>query len=675
MSFLAPLFLLGALAIIGPIVFHLIRRTTREKTPFSTLMFLQPTPPRVTRRSRLENLWLLLLRCLVLALLALGFARPFVQQELPAAFTPGGLKRIVILVDTSASMQRPGLWDAAKARVAARIRAAGAADEVALVAFERGPRLVLSFDDWRTLAPEARATAAERLAPLAPGWAATHLDSALLFAADLLAAEVADAPVQPEIVIISDLQEGARIEGVQGRVWPHGLLVSLETIRAEKEDNAALAWLPPGESATDDEVRVRVTNVAGAKREQFTLRWAGGSQADAYAPAGQARVVRLPKHADGGALTLAGDEVAFDNTVFVAPLEPLVQPILFLGRDGANDPRALLYYLRRAFPPTRQQTVEIIEHRGDQAVPAFQWQTAHLLVLGENVSAAALASARQFAHEGKTVLAPLTNASSAASVARLLGLAALPVEEAKVKDYALLGRIDFQHPLFAAFADPRYSDFSKIHFWQYRRVDFAGVSGAQIVAQFDDGAPAVIDLPLGPGRVLIFASSWRPGDSQLALASKFVPLLQAALELSSRQPPRRAQYYIGDEVPLGPQVTTVRRPDGREMEVPTAEKFTATELPGIYTILPANVRFAVNVAPEESRLAPLEPERLANLGVPLARAASSLASTATLDPRQAQAVELESRQKLWRWLMAVCFAALLLETLLAGKLTRRAAAV
>ena len=32
MSFLAPLFLLGALAVLGPIVFHLIRRTTREET-------------------------------------------------------------------------------------------------------------------------------------------------------------------------------------------------------------------------------------------------------------------------------------------------------------------------------------------------------------------------------------------------------------------------------------------------------------------------------------------------------------------------------------------------------------------------------------------------------------------------------------------------------------------
>src|SRR2546426_5601378 len=111
MSFFAPLFLLGALAVAAPIVFHLIRRTTREKTPFSTLMFLQPTPPRVTRRSRLENVWLLLLRCLVIALLALGFARPFLQRAVSSATPAGAGKRAIILVDTSAGMRRGKLWD------------------------------------------------------------------------------------------------------------------------------------------------------------------------------------------------------------------------------------------------------------------------------------------------------------------------------------------------------------------------------------------------------------------------------------------------------------------------------------------------------------------------------------------------------------------------------------
>src|SRR5580765_6563202 len=105
MSFLAPLFLLGALAVALPIVFHLIRRTSREKMPFSSLMFLLPTPPRVTRRSRLENIFLLILRCLVLCLLAAGFARPFLQTPVQANLGGAPPSRIVLLVDASASMR------------------------------------------------------------------------------------------------------------------------------------------------------------------------------------------------------------------------------------------------------------------------------------------------------------------------------------------------------------------------------------------------------------------------------------------------------------------------------------------------------------------------------------------------------------------------------------------
>ncbi len=45
MSFLAPFFLLGALAVAAPILFHLIRRTTRERKAFSSVMFLLPSPP------------------------------------------------------------------------------------------------------------------------------------------------------------------------------------------------------------------------------------------------------------------------------------------------------------------------------------------------------------------------------------------------------------------------------------------------------------------------------------------------------------------------------------------------------------------------------------------------------------------------------------------------------
>src|SRR4051812_28241617 len=144
MSFLAPLFVLGALAVAAPILFHLIRRTSREKISFSSLMFLQPTPPRVTRKSRLENILLLILRCAVLCLLALAFGRPFLRRPVNAQ-SANTANRIVILLDTSASMRRDELFTEARAKALDIVRQSTPNDELAILTFDRSPRTLLSF--------------------------------------------------------------------------------------------------------------------------------------------------------------------------------------------------------------------------------------------------------------------------------------------------------------------------------------------------------------------------------------------------------------------------------------------------------------------------------------------------------------------------------------------------
>src|SRR5438309_3873206 len=145
MTFLAPLFLIGALAIGLPILFHLIRRTTRERTIFSSLMFLLPSPPRLTQRSRIEHLLLLLLRCTVLCLLALGFARPFIRKAFNNEPSSLGGKRIVMLLDTSASMRRANLWSDARERAQSILRDCVPGDQVAVYTFDRQLNPLVTF--------------------------------------------------------------------------------------------------------------------------------------------------------------------------------------------------------------------------------------------------------------------------------------------------------------------------------------------------------------------------------------------------------------------------------------------------------------------------------------------------------------------------------------------------
>src|ERR1022692_3332839 len=152
MSFLTPLFLLGALAVTGPILFHLIHRAVKERMPFSSLMFLKPPPPRVTRRRKLEHLWLLLLRCLCLLLLAAGFARPFFSSNNAIPVSPDDGRQLVLLVDTSASMRRDGVWDKARALAEKYLAQTTPADQVAVLTFDRHPHALVSFAEWSACA-------------------------------------------------------------------------------------------------------------------------------------------------------------------------------------------------------------------------------------------------------------------------------------------------------------------------------------------------------------------------------------------------------------------------------------------------------------------------------------------------------------------------------------------
>jgi hypothetical protein len=202
-----------------------------------------------------------------------------------------------------------------------------------------------------------------------------------------------------------------------------------------------------------------------------------------------------------------------------------------------------------------------------------------------------------------------------------------------------------------------------------------------VLARFDSGDAAIMEVPVGKGRVLVFASGWHPADSQLALSSKFVPLLYSVLELSGGTASAPSQFCVGDTVPLPAEVgrtngaTIIIRPDGSPLTLGAGEtNFTQALMPGIYQVKtePTPKRFAVNLDTAESRTAPLPLDELDRLGAPTPHQAAD-AGRVTERKQQLQSAELESRQKLWRWFILATLAVLLTETWLAGRTARRLA--
>lgn len=692
MNFLAPIFLAGAAAVVLPVLFHLVRQSARRRTLFSSLMFLRPALPRLTRRNKIDHLLLLVLRGLIVVLLATAFARPFVRKAVVMPFAGTPARRSVVLLDTSASMQRKGLWEAACQHVETLARSADANDDLALFTFDEEMVLRMGFDEWRKTAVQNRPGLVRgRLAGLKPSWAATRLDRALIRAMEMLEVEGTDGGGVSvrEVVLVSDFAEGSVLDELAGYNWPKDVRLVAQRITPRNSWNVGIhlsAETVSSGERKDDVTRVRVIHAGMGGLRQVEIGWADGNGRFMSAPIpvavaeGRERVMSVPA-AELGAraerLVVRGDEDEYDNVVYVAGRERETTRVVGIGRVTEGGGVGPLYFLERAFAAAPRLAVELKVCAPGAPIERDLIVEAGLVVVTCDLEADAVQLLRERVMRGGTAIFVPLDAGAAGSLREFPGCERIVMEESRFEPYGLLTEIDTGHPLFAPFADARFRDFTKVRFWKYRRIDPQTVPAGRVIASFDTGDPAIIDVSAGSGRVLIFAVGWHPADSQLGLSSKFVPMMHAALELSAGPEPEN-RWRVGQPVPARQLVRSndgplsIVKPDGRTLELGAGESmFTETDLPGIYTVKAEKreMRFAVNIDAAESRTAPMQLDELERLGVRLADMDRATAIASVEKARQRDA-EAESRQGLWRWFIAAALMIVLVESVLAGRAAR-----
>jgi hypothetical protein len=297
---------------------------------------------------------------------------------------------------------------------------------------------------------------------------------------------------------------------------------------------------------------------------------------------------------------------------------------------------------------------------------------------------------KSYLAHGGTVLIAARSVAMGSEALKQCGLPDVSMTEAIVKRDAMLGDIDFEHPLFAPFAESQFSDFTGIRYWKHRSLSgfgsaangrgVTGPHGGRVLARFDDGDAAFVEFAASKGHVWLLAGGWHPADSQLARSSKFPPLVFRMLEQASGAVPRSDAVAIGDEI-AWPNSSgssgsselkgTVRRPDGSQLsELATEAPYSTTDEPGLYSLTSDGRTeiVAVNLAPDESRTDPLQIEHLESLGVRFGTAETPEGIRRAKDrERQLQLEELEQVQKLWRWGVLAAIVMLLAETWIAGR--------
>lgn len=174
---------------------------------------------------------------------------------------------------------------------------------------------------------------------------------------------------------------------------------------------------------------------------------------------------------------------------------------------------------------------------------------------------------------------------------------------------------------------------------------------------------------------MLWCNGWDPADSQLALSTKFVPLLYGLLGEGRRSADDSGLYYVGQTLQIPAILETAESmllPDGTRVRLEETE-FAGCDLPGVYRLLDANRdvvgRYAVNMASNESLTTLRDPQELEQRGVQLGSQPSRQERLER--ERQMRDEELENQQKLWKFALLAGLVVLLLETVLAGRAARQ----
>jgi len=622
MGFLTPLALTFAALSIPIILLYMLKLRRRDVLVSSTFLWQRLLRDREANApwQRLRRNLLLFLQLLILALLALALARPFIPAP---AFLSGN---VVILLDASASMQACDVADVSSAptRFAAGVRVAqeivaglGTGDAATVIAVGPQPRVLASATNDRALLRRA-------LSDAVPGEGAADWESAFaLAAASLTGAENTRA------VIISDGALSEPLPPLPGEVHFVGV--------GGGGNNLAITALATREGPAGPQAFLRVVNYGDTDAEPLvhfsTDAGTGGVLFDArYLPvsarsAADLTLTDLPYDLQLLQASLAVDDaLPLDNTAWAVHAPPASGRVLLVSEGNLFLERAL-----GALPG-----VELTRLTPDVPLPPSQGGIEggyDLCVYDSAAISGTLPSGSLWLIGPKVAVG-----------------GDLPIEVGGAFTDTAITHVAVDDPLL------RYVDLSNVHILRARVVE--PPPGARVLIEAEGGPLLfVVERQEGPLAVLTFDLR----DSDLPLQIAF-PILTANLTgwlLPQGAAGFPATIHPGDPVSIQPDPEAakirVTAPDGARHELDIGDRvpvFAATDQLGAYLVEQLDhsggtlrtAALAINLFDEiESDIVPREVVWVGEAEV------------------IATAMEEEGRREFWPWLAAAALCVLAVE--------------
>jgi len=701
MTFAHPWMLLGAFAALIPLLVHLFDRRRPRPHPFGAISFVLRSERRTASRLRLKRLLLYTLRTLILLVLPIALARPQLVRDAQAAMASRGTAATAILLDASMSMQY-----ADEQRLFERGREQARQALADLLPDEPATLLLCDADARPPSVPDFnRGRLRAAIDTARPTYGVSDMSRCM----NLAARALEESPIiGKRLVVISDLAAHAfrldlpppTIQGPKGeRIRPEVLI----------RDAANGATSLPNRAVID--LRVEPSLLGGPRAFQFTFTVRNlsdepvkdleaslkiGDQVVAKGfldiPAhGGAKKTLLHTFASGGAysgeVSITSDHLpADDRRSFVVHLPKQLQALVVNGEPSPIRYRDEAFFVDAALSAAGSPVQEVIRDTESAFREAFEHYDLIFLL---NVSAPPPDVARglvEFVQRGGGLLISMGDRVDPEAYNKLLG-AILPRGLRMVKtavssepgdrdsSAARIKEVAFDHVLFLPFNGKAREGLVGARFFKYMLLEPAPSApgeqaSSQVLATFDDGAPALAFARRGQGRVLLYTSTVDRDWTDLPLRTSFLPLIQrfAAFLCGSLEERDEAKARVGASfvlsAPASQAISWVRSPSG--LRVPTQKRDDGSALvgpisePGVHQAFNTagdeipELSFAAVLEPSESDLTRLRPEELATyFGEETMRASGTEAQ--------------RQRVPFWTWLIVGAALAFFLEGVLLRK--------
>jgi len=706
MNFLQPA-VLGGLAAIGiPIAIHLLNKFRVRRIDWAAMRFLADSLRKNERKLKIEDLILLIVRCLLFALLVLAFARP-VWQALASAGSGGGTVAAMVLLDNSASMQETvgasTRFDEARQAALKWVDSLNADSLVGLGLVSSRSDLVVAnpVPDIGLVRRElGSARTSDRGTDLAQG----------IRQAFATLAPMTGRPREIRVFTDSQIAGWDNLAEIQRLVAQNPGVALVPVPIGEGGPNLAVTGLSidGGVAAAGLPLRVRadVANFDDAPVQNIRV----SLSTDRGSSVGETTIPEIPaggtqqaemtiSFAEPGphllTATTPPDALKVDNerTIAVNVIKTVNALIVEGGeaesmadRDGyflanalvpvAKD-KSLRYYLGLSF--ARPSALDGSALDGTDIV--FLCNIASL------AAPAAKALSDYVQGGGKVVVfpGPTSDPASWRTAADFWNL--LPADAGALQvagsaaPAASWQSSDFEHPVTALWNDPAQGSLGAIRTLRYLpltpRTAPPGGQAPLVLMRHADGTPAALEWAVGAGRVVLFDSGVTPEMTNLPLHPAFVPLMQRLLGYLTRSQEARLSlspgesYRLNVERSLRGREFSVTMPDGTRrgggrVEAEGEEsviRFGDTQSVGGYQVFIAGAdrpvgAFAVQLDPAESNLRPLDQSELAALTRP------PETKTSGAEPR------LVVTREFWPALIALAAVLTVMEMILAFRFSR-----